>query len=293
MNSNLKQNTVSTVLTPPMSETSLQSDHSTALGTQTVKFTIVTPTLNAAKYLPECLKSIEQQRCQGIEIEHLILDGGSTDETLDILDSASVVRVPRGKNDGVIRAMCLGYEAASGDLISFLGADDVLLPGALTAVAETWRREQRSLVLCRSRWTDGSLNSLGELAPAPRWLTASIHASLGWNYLGAANTFITPSLYRELGGFDETLRRSEDYEFFTRCLARQVPFSRVNQTVCLFRRHGDNASLQHDETYAADLARICRDYGPSSQSLAKFYGNAFRAWIYLRNPSWSAHQLRR
>ena len=249
---------------PPMSNVHITS-------ARTVRFSIVTPTLNALKYLPECLASVEQQRAEGIQVEHLVLDGGSTDGTLELLKSANVTRVPRQAQDGVIRAMCLGYEAATGDLVSFLGADDVLLPGSLAAVAATWRREQRPLVFCRARWTDGDLRSLGELAPPPKWLSARAHATLGWNYLGAASSFISPALYRQLGGFDENLRRAEDYEFFTRALAREVSFSRVNQTVCLFRRHGANASLQHDQAYRQDIQRICQQYGPSLPPLSRLY----------------------
>lgn len=261
--------------------------------TRPVKICIVTPTYNAAAYLECCLESVANQRAAGLEIEHLVLDGGSTDGTREILAGANVKQLPRAPGSGLLEAMCQGYEAADGDLVGFLGADDLYLPGALNAVAEVYRSETRPVIFCRARWCDANLQSLGELAPPPRWLTARMHASLGWNYIGAASTFVSSRLYGELGGFDREFHKAEDYELFTRILARRVPYSTLDQAVCVYRRHGQNDSLIHDDRYHEDLARVRNLYCPGSGWQRTCLGNLFKSWIYLRNPAWSYHQIKR
>ncbi len=257
-----------------------------------VRFSIVTPTLNAARYLPACLASVESQRAAGIEVEHLVLDGGSTDGTLELLDQAHVTQLPRKPEHNLVDAIDLGYQNAQGDLIGYLGADDVFLPGALQSVAEIWRREQRPWVVCRCRWSDAELRSRGELAPAPAWLTAATHACLGWNYFGMISTFVTPQLYRELGNFDTTLTRCEDYDFFTRAIARDIPFSRLNRTVAIFRMHGDNSSAVQNSELDRCYRTVVQRYGPESRSLQLLLELGFKSWIYIRHPHWAYHQIR-
>jgi glycosyltransferase involved in cell wall biosynthesis len=258
---------------------------------KTVRFSIVTPTLNAAEFLADCLDSVVAQRGSGIEVEHLILDGGSTDATRDILAGYPVKMLPRSPDQALTAAMCLGFESAQGDLVSFLGADDLLLPGALQAVAAAWRQEQRSIIFARSRWCSADLRTLGELAPPPRWMTATMHACLGWNYVGAANCFIAPSLYRELGGFDPTFPRAEDYEFYTRVLSRQIPFTRLNQAVCIYRRHGQNESVRYQVHSHGEHETIQQRYGPRTRWAPAFLRWGLKSWIYGRNLTWAYHQL--
>lgn len=257
-----------------------------------VRFAIVTPTLNAARFLSECLASVNSQRAPGIEVEHLVLDGGSTDGTLELLEQANVTRLPRRPEDTLVEAMDMGYRSAQGDLVGFLGADDILMPGALESVAEIWRREQRPLIICRARWGNAELRSRGELSPAPRWMTAPLHACLGWNYIGIVSTFMTPDLYRELGGLDTTLTHCEDYEFLTRAIARGVPRSRLHDTVSIFRLHGENTSAVQDSEAQRAYRTIVQRYGPDSRALQRLLEVGLKSWIYFRHPQWAHHQVR-
>ena len=269
--------------------------HSAAKGPESkaIKFSIVTPTLNAARFFSKCLQSVQEQRSSSIEVQHLILDGGSTDGTLDLAVGYPVTLVPRPASTKLVDAICLGFEAADGDLVAFLGADDVVLPGAFEAIAETFRRERRDAIFCRTRWVDSDLASLGELAPTPHWLTAHAHASLGWCYMSASSTYITPKLYHELGGFDRSYTKSSDYEFYTRMLKLQIPYSRVQKTVSMYRRHNNNESLRQDDEYWRDFKMVRKTYAPNSKIATFFWGALVKTWIYGRNPKWAYHQISR
>jgi GT2 family glycosyltransferase len=158
-------------------------------------------------------------------------------------------------------------------------------------VAETFQRERRDVLFCRTRWVDAELRSLGELAPTPRWLTATAHACLGWCYMSASSTFMTPKLYREQRGFDRSFLKSSDYEFYTRVLCQQIPFSRVQTTVSMYRRHDDNESGRQDDDFWRDYHMVRQRFAPKSMLMQKLCSLLLKTWIYARNPAWAYHQL--
>ena len=107
---------------------------------------IVTPSYNTGRYIEETLRSVAEQDYP--RIEHIVLDSGSTDETPSILaryPSVSVVEDPRGVTEKVNR----GFELTQGEIVAWINADDVYLPGAFRkAVAAFLDEPEVALVYC-------------------------------------------------------------------------------------------------------------------------------------------------
>jgi glycosyltransferase involved in cell wall biosynthesis len=124
-----------------------------------VKFSIVTPSFNQSHWLKLCVASIADQ--QGVELEHIVQDAGSTDGTQDWLallsgssgresahsiqgknqsrlTSAATIRAFIEKDTGMYDAINRGWRKASGDIVAYLNCDEQYLPGALAAVEETF-----------------------------------------------------------------------------------------------------------------------------------------------------------
>ena len=103
-----------------------------------MKFSIVTPTLNAAEFLPQTARSILSQ--QGpFELQWIVVDGGSTDATEEIVRAlaASDSRIMfMSEAGGQSSAINKGFTAADGDLLAWLNSDDLYAPSALSAVAD-------------------------------------------------------------------------------------------------------------------------------------------------------------
>lgn len=101
------------------------------------KISIVIPTFNVNKHIGECLRSIEAQEVDPYEV--IIVDGYSTDETLNIVRSSELpIRIIEQPPRGQANAVTLGLSEARGDVIHWHAADDLLLPGALRTVSEAF-----------------------------------------------------------------------------------------------------------------------------------------------------------
>jgi glycosyltransferase involved in cell wall biosynthesis len=101
-----------------------------------MKFTVVTPCLNASALLPETLRSVESQNA---DMQHIIVDGGSTDGTLELLRGRSV-EVISEPDHGMYDALGKGLRRAAGEWITYLNAGDTLAPMAMTVVAQAEAR---------------------------------------------------------------------------------------------------------------------------------------------------------
>ena len=102
--------------------------------------TVITPTLDAMSYLPACVQSARSQKSDRVDVEHVVVDGGSSDGTVEFARSAGCT-VLTGKDEGIFDAINKGSFNSNGALLGFLGADDILRSDAahlaeIEAIAE-------------------------------------------------------------------------------------------------------------------------------------------------------------
>jgi glycosyltransferase involved in cell wall biosynthesis len=177
---------------------------------------VITVTLNAAPVLKECLASIASQ--EHVQLEHLIIDGGSTDGTLNLLRSwthhpLNWISEP---DRGISHAFNKGISKARGEFILILNADDRASPGALAravAALETDPRAGFAFGHCRHREADGRT-----------WLNRGHQ-----RYFERMRFFmpdvnhptmvIRRSAYELIGGYDEQWRLAMDYDWLARAEA--------------------------------------------------------------------------
>jgi glycosyltransferase involved in cell wall biosynthesis len=247
--------------------------------------TVVTPTLNAIAYLEECMRSVKSQAGPNVTVEHIVVDGGSTDGTVEFAQSKGA-KVLQGTDSGLYDADNKGAAASSGELIGFLGADDLLLPGGLDAVVRTYQRDRRPWLVGGLRWLDGEGRSLGEIAAPPSWMTEQMMAALGWCCTGQQATYTTRQLFDDLGGFDTTFKVAGDYDFYCKALA-DVPWSRVTQPLACFRRHGANLSMGSGFGEFDEYTVILDRYARSSHWARAIERQTLRAYLNVRNPTWA------
>jgi glycosyltransferase involved in cell wall biosynthesis len=249
---------------------------------------VVTPTLNGIRYLRNCIESTRDQASSTVRVEHIIVDGGSTDGTVEFARTQGCT-VITGKDEGIYDAINKGSDMAKGELLGVLGSDDMFVPGALDTVARRYQQDRRRWLVGGERWLDAEGGRRGDIAAPPTWITTPMLGSLGWMYMQHPATYVHRDLFKELGGYDISFRYYGDYDFVLRALERE-PFSRINRTLTMCRRHGGNASMQQSPVHSKETRRIMLQYGPSSRRQELMYRYLLKVWVNGTNPGWFLHK---
>lgn len=205
----------------------------------TYRIAVVINVYNQASFLGEALESVLLQTRPADEI--IVVDDGSNDAPETVVERFDQVRLIRQENQGLAAARNTGLSAASAELIVFLDADDRLLPEALeTGLAALQARPECAFVFGGHRRIDADGKPIGKDV----WPPASLdyHALLYGNHVGmhATVTYFRERLL-EVGGFDISLSRVEDYDVYFR-LAQRYPIAVCRKIVAEYRQHGANMS---------------------------------------------------
>ena len=215
-----------------------------------MKFTIITPNYNGARYLEQAIRSVLAQRAAGVELEYLIVDGGSTD------GSADIIRACRGALAGCIcepdsgpaAAINKGLRRATGDVIGWLNADDVYAPGALARVAAALeRRPRRALAFghCPIMDAEGREIRRGITRFKELFFPFSCRFVIQCiNYVSQPAMFFRRAAGAAVGPLREDLKCAWDYEFMLRLWRQGGALHVPGPALARFRWHPSSLSGQ-------------------------------------------------
>lgn len=225
--------------------------------------TIVTPCMNAAGTLEETLASVRGQHYPG-ELEHLVVDGGSTDGSLEILKRAEGIRYVSEPDRGLSDAMNKGVAMARGQLVGWLNADDFYEPGALLAVGRAFAgRPDARWVTGRCRIVDGDGKEIRKAITAYKNFLLA-HYSFGLyltqNFVSCPSTFVRKDAWEEAGGTRIEHSHSMDYDLFLRIGKHHDPLI-LDRELAVFRMVEGTLSMSGFETQFREHAEQAREHG--------------------------------
>ncbi|GAC1313631.1 MAG: hypothetical protein NVSMB2_01840 [Chloroflexota bacterium] len=219
-----------------------------------MRISIVTPTLNAERYIDDCLQSIWSQA--GCDLEHIVVDGGSSDGT------ETHVRLTRSHwrsrpGLGQSAAINAGFQESTGDVIAWLNADDLYRPGALNLIAENFDLDESIDAIigdCDMIDSDGRVLQIlrpGQYDPR-RLLSAG-------NYVPQPAVFVRRTVIECVGGLDESLEYGMDYDLWLRLRACRVVY--LPRVLAAFRWHASSKTANNLDGNWRELLIIVRRYG--------------------------------
>lgn len=184
-----------------------------------MKVTLITVTYNSAKYLEDCIKSVVGQTHK--DIEHIIIDGLSTDGTIDIIKkySNNIAKWVSEKDSGMYDAINKGMAMATGEVIGILNSDDMLAsPDVIESIAVCFKMHKIDAVYGDLVYVE-QINTRKVL----RYWKGSSYKRFRFKYgwMPAHPTFyIRRHLVSDLGGYESHYYTAADYEFMARYLYR-------------------------------------------------------------------------
>lgn len=178
-----------------------------------VTFSIITPTMNSAAHLESTITSVLNQ--QGVTLEYLLIDGGSTDTTLDIIKRYAAadnrIRWISEPDQGIADAFNKGIMLARGEVIGIINSDDLYESGALAAVRDRFQANPDCDLVHGDMLRLEGDQLLFRMVPGP--VAETIWREMPLNH---PTVFVKAARYQELGGFDVALRLTMDYELVLR-----------------------------------------------------------------------------
>lgn len=219
---------------------------------------VVTPVLNGARFLPAHLESIRGQ--QHPRLEHLVVDGGSSDGTLELLRGAPGVRLISEPDGGIYDAINKGLRLAGGELVGFLNADDrYVVPDAVTSIVAAFAANPGADVIYgRFRYID----ELGRPSRkrAPRGLPFRRERLERYNCVPPHATFVRRASVVDAGlWLDGRLQFAGDWEWALRLARAGKSFVFLDRVLSEFRLHpGSKTRLLGFRAKLAEWSAICR-----------------------------------
>ena len=222
------------------------------------RISVVTPAFNEAEHIRETLESVSVQDYPNVE--HIIIDDGSTDQTPSILaefSSNHELRVVRTENRVQSAALNTGFEQATGDYVAWVNGDDILFTRtALSRVVEAFEADEDvDLVYGMHALIDGEGTFRGLHVPVP-WF--DINRLKRWCF--GAFVFMRRDVARTYS-LDTNYNYALDYEMFLRAATNGCEFAYVPNTLLGYRTHNATKSVQGAEDMHDESQVIKQRYG--------------------------------
>ena len=224
------------------------------------KISVVTPSFNSIHTIRETIASVAQQDYP--HVEHIVVDGGSTDGTLEILRSAPRLVWVSEKDEGHYHAMDKGTRMAAGDVVAILNSDDCYRPGVLTEVAAAFAKHPE--------W-DALFGDLVYVDSGGREIFRREEAMFdrqvirfGHNIINHQTLFLKKAVFLRVGGYRyKDYKNCCDYELVMRLIRAGCLFGHIPVYIVDYRyhEHGQSADMRVRANMMRESKLIQKEYG--------------------------------
>jgi glycosyltransferase involved in cell wall biosynthesis len=240
-----------------------------------MKISIVTPVLNCEKFIDETITSVIFQKGD-FEIEYILVDGGSTDGTLSIIDKyigmvysnnftsifqdTRKITVINQKNTGMYDAICQGFSSASGDIFAWINADDIYLPGALNTVHLCFSYNKvfwlKGITLYTNNQTTLTKSDSKNLYDNSL-IQKGYYGTLAANFIQQDSVFWRKEVWDSISSqINLSYKYAGDYQFWI-LMSNMYQLTQINVCLSAFRKHDEQLSGNFLK-YKDEMEVICK-----------------------------------
>jgi len=201
--------------------------------------TIVTPSLNQREFLEETLHSVRRQDYP--RIEHIVIDGGSTDGSVEIIrrHEAQLALWISEPDTGQSNAINKGFAKATGSIFAWLNSDDLLAPSAVRIAVDRLQREPAAGLVFGDRVQLDAKGNVTGFVRCPEFYPAMLRRNIT---IPQETAFFRRELFDRVGGLDESLHFAMDFDLWCK-MAAVAPVRHVPAFLGCYRAHSASKSV--------------------------------------------------
>lgn len=217
------------------------------------KISIITPTFNQAKYIERTIKSVFDQNYPNLE--YIVVDGKSTDNTVEILKKYSnKIKWISEKDHGQTNAMNKGFRMATGDILAYLNSDDTYEKGTLLKIAKFFKSKSKTLIVYgKGKYIDENDNYIEDY-PNNIVSLDSMFYECG---ICQPTVFFKRVLWEKVGEFDEKYHSVMDYDYWIRTL-KVTKIKYINDYLANYRIQPDSKTVSQRQLTYKELIRASK-----------------------------------
>ncbi len=211
------------------------------MSTSCPKISIITPSYNQGKFIEETILSVIGQGYPNLE--YIIIDGGSTDETIDIIKKyeANITYWISEKDSGQSNAINKGFLKATGDIVAWLNSDDMYMPNCLTKVSSLLPIDEPSVLFGNCiHFKESGDDFISWGSDVVNYSKAATLENV--DFISQSSSFFTMKAWSKAGNVDENLYYTLDWEWFLRAKNKDVQFLTTAACLSLYRLHESHKS---------------------------------------------------
>ncbi|VAV85789.1 Glycosyl transferase, family 2 [hydrothermal vent metagenome] len=226
---------------------------------------VITPSYNQGAFIRETIESVHSQNYP--RIEHIIFDGGSTDDSIDIIkEYEDKLSWTSEKDQGQSDAINKGFRKATGDIVAWLNSDDTYLDDALNkAVTFLEQNPDVMMVYGKGYTIDKDSRITGECHTEP----FNMKRLESFNFIYQPSVFIRREVFEEIGFLDESLHYSMDLDLWIR-VAKKFKIAYLPEFLSTYRLHGDSKTMSQGVAFNKE----------EMETFKRHFGRAPINWVY-------------
>jgi len=232
------------------------------------KITIVTPSFNQGRYIDRTIQSVLQQEYPNVE--YIVVDGGSTDETLSVLKRyEGQLRWISEKDSGQSEAINKGFRLAKGEIVAWLNSDDIYLPGALEKVGKYFAEHSDVMMVYGEGYMIDQSDAIKSRFPftEPKFdLWKLIYFG---DYVLQQSTFFRRSVFDAIELLNESLHYTMDWDLFIR-IGKRFRVDYIPEYLGAIREHGEAKTSVGGVKRFEEIRSIIRKHGVMRYPLSYF-----------------------